>query len=446
MQNHIWLHFSTTDLATEVQQLREEGRDLSSVEGEIARLEAANFDDPAEQDAFLRFLDHVQTLPLDADLAAREPNDLEGIRALRPVRPTLPPIRPETLASQLEGEWLGRAAGCLLGKPIEGYRSSLVDPILAASGNLPLHRYLRSDDVEPGHWDKAFGENRWSAGFLIDRCHGMPEDDDMNYTVTALAIVKRFGRDFSSGNVADFWLENIPILHTCTAERVAYRNFVNGIAPPRSAEVRNPYREWIGAQIRADLWGYINPGNPELAAEMAWRDARTTHIRNGIYGEMWAAACIAAAFTTTDIATIIDAGLGEIPADCRLAKALIQVGEWHAKGLSLREVIGEIRATYDEIGWHSWTHTITNAVIVCVGLLWGDGDYGQTICSAVEPLYDTDCNGATAGSIFGAAHGVAALPPVWIDPLLDSLKTGVKGFERVSLTGLAAQTLEFVPK
>jgi ADP-ribosylglycohydrolase len=445
MQKFIWLHMTTTDLETELQQLGDEGRDLSSVEAEIAALKAADFDLPETQARFRKFMDDVQSLPTNDELAAREPDDLEAIRALRPSdRVKLGPI-PEDLGERLKGAWCGRAAGCLLGKPIEGYRSKLVDPILAGSGNMPMHRYLRSDDVAPGTWDAAFGENVWSGAFLVDRCHGMPEDDDMNYTVTGLAIVEKYGRDFTSGDIVTFWLENIPILHTCTAERIAYRNFVNGIAPHESATYQNPYREWIGAQIRADYFGYVNPGNPELAAEMAWRDARISHIRNGIYGEMWAAACIAAAFTTTDVRKIIAAGLGEIPAECRLADAIKEAIVWRDSGMSLREVIEVLRAKYDEDSWHVWTHTITNAVVVAIGLLWGEDDFEKTICAAVEPLYDTDCNGATAGSIFGAAHGLSSISAKWLDPLQDSLETGVKGYEKVSLTGLAEKTAKHLP-
>ena len=130
-------------------------------------------------------------------------------------------------------------------------------------GQYPLSDYLRSDAPE----EILARHNIPRVRVYIDRVSHMPEDDDLNYTVTALAVFKQYGSTFSPEDVATFWMRNLPILHTFTAERVAYRNFSEMIAPPGSTRHRNPFREWIGAQIRADFWGYVAPGNPQFAAE-----------------------------------------------------------------------------------------------------------------------------------------------------------------------------------
>ncbi len=104
---------------------------------------------------------------------------------------------------------------------------------------------------------------------------GMSVDDDTNYTVLSQEIIETYGRNFKSLNVVQAWLKYQLKDAYCTAERVAFCNFVKGYQPPYSAVYKNPYREWIGARIRTDYYGYINLGNPELTADLSvWRSRR----------------------------------------------------------------------------------------------------------------------------------------------------------------------------
>ncbi len=210
----------------------------------------------------------------------------------------------------------------MLGKPVEGWRRESIRITAEATANWPLSDYMRApteaEDAAIAVRKPRNQTNRKHAALLRDTIDGMVEDDDTNYTTIGFALVKQFGKDFTPSDMATFWGANVPIFHTCTAERVAYRNFAMCIVPPASATWRNPYREWIGAQIRADYFGYANPGNPQRAAEWAWRDACISHVKNGIYGEMWAAAMLAAAYVQRDCAAVIRAGLAQIPANCRL--------------------------------------------------------------------------------------------------------------------------------
>src|SRR5262249_49005219 len=124
----------------------------------------------------------------------------------------------------------------------------------------------------------------------------------------------------------------------CTAEAQAVENLQLrstrpgdwhcAATPEYTRRNRNPYREWIGAQIRADGWAWMCAGKPELAAELAYRDACWTHERNGIYGEMMFAAIQAAAFVERDPARLVEIGLSEIPSGCRLARCTRQCLAW----------------------------------------------------------------------------------------------------------------------
>lgn len=428
------------DLRTEHAQLIDEGRDISpEIEGAFQELERATLEsNPGYQTRAEALLDRAQELPYRADYAYQEPSDLEAIRAARPQgkRVVRQVLSDADLLDRLTAAWLGRCSGCLLGKPVEGWRSSVMWPYLKDIGSYPLQDYFRSDVPQPIIDKYAISRN----GAYIDRVPHMVEDDDTNYTMTGLAIMDQSGPQFTPEDVAKFWLGNLPIFHTFTAERVAYRNLTSLVPPPRSAAYRNPFREWIGAQIRADFWGYVAVGNPELAAEFAWRDASISHVKNGIYGEMWVAAMLASAPFVRDARAVLEAGLNEIPQSSRLAEAIHAVMGWRDEGIDSETAIQRIHARWDETWGHHWCHTISNAQIVALGLLWGEDDFEKSICRAVQACFDTDCNGATVGSIFGMLHGTQALPEKWIAPLHDGLETGIAGYHFVSISEMAKKT------
>lgn len=436
------LTLTNNDLQVEHAQLLDEGRDISSeIETEFQELsDLALENDPFLQARAQALLDKVKELPMRADYPYDEPSDLQGIRAARPQEcPAFSwTLEGQALGDHLLGAWLGRCAGCLLGKPVEGWLSSTMWPYLKALGRYPLSDYFRSD--APDAIMETYQIPRERA--YIDRVPYMVEDDDTNYTMTGLAIMAQCGPRFTPEDVALFWLENIPIFHTFTAERVAYRNLTNLIPPPESAAFRNPYREWIGAQIRADFWGYVAVGNPALAAEFAWRDASISHVKNGIYGEIWVAAMLASAPFLKNPREVITAGLNEIPGKSRLAEAIHEVLRWYDEGIAYDEAIRRIHEKWNEAWSHHWCHTISNAQIVAMGLMWGENDFEKSICHAVEACFDTDCNGATVGSIFGMLHGAQALPEKWIGPLNDGLETGLAGYHFVKISEMAQKTAE----
>ncbi len=163
-----------------------------------------------------------------------------------------------------------------------------------------------------------------------------------------------------------------------------------------------------------------------------------THVKNGIYGEMWVAAMLAAAFTGKDWSVVIRAGLAQIPATSRLHADVTRILDLHADGATYDEAVATVNARWDERCFHDWCHTNSNAQIVALGLLYGGDDFGLTVTRAVMPGFDTDCNGATCGSLWGAMHGAAAIPARWTTPIGDIVRTGVTGWHETTVSALAA--------
>ena len=433
-----WLSDSSS-LKYELDQCTDEGRDITGLKEEIDAIVAIPAGKAREAAAGV-LLDKTINLPLQADYPHVEPTDLDAIHA---VAKGIDDIAFDgDLYDRIYGGWLGRCAGCLFGKPYEGWRRAKIYNLLKATDNFPPTHYTSSE----GYEDAFAALNADPKACWINNVSYMPEDDDTNYPLIALKLLERKGRDFTSVDVADTWLRDLPIFHLFTAERIAYRNLVNLIEPPESGSYHNPCREWIGAQIRADFMGYINPGRMTEAADMAWRDAVVTHVKNGVYGEMMIAAMIAAAFTTTDIRAIIQAGLDVIPENCRLRAAIDEALSWYDTGISEAEALERIAIKWNEDNLHEWCHTISNAVICVTALVYGEGDFTHTLSVSLRGALDTDCNAATVGSILGVMMGAKALPAQWVDPLQDTLLSGVDGFGVVKISDMAKRTMVFVEK
>ena len=305
-----------------------------------------------------------------------------------------------------------------------------------------MHRYILSTDITNevcSHY-KFWLRNKCYA----DTVDGMPVDDDTNYVVMAQKLIEEYDRDFESEDVASMWLKSQSVQSYFTAERTAYINFINCILPPSSAMYKNVAREWIGAQIRGDYFGYINPGNPEEAAEMAFRDARISHTKNGIYGEMFASAMIACAAVTDNIEDIIYGGLSQIPHTSRLYEAVTGIIDGYKNGVTVDECFDIIHKAYDEHTDHGWCHTISNAMIVTAALLYGGGDFGKSICIAVGMAFDTDCNGATVGSVLGMRNTIDGIDEYWKKPVNGKIHTSLFGSETVDIEKAVELTLEHI--
>ncbi len=411
-------------IRAEIVQRRQEGCRVTGIEEEIG-------DDTSIQ-RLRETWNRLQGMEPTPDFPYLEPSDMESIveETGHPTRDL--PIKWDELKDRIHAAWLGRCVGCLLGKPVEGWNKREIEEYLRSQGSYPLEDYI----------PPAEGPGRASPPeALRGNIHGMPRDDDTDYTILGLHMVERHGLGITSQQIGEEWLQNLPYRSVYTAERAAYRNLVNGLSVPETATHYNPYREWIGAQIRADIWGYVNPGNPEAAAEAAHEDARLSHVKNGVYGEMMVASMIAASFSLDDPLEVIRAGLDFIPRNSRLSEAVRRVLSWSAENDDWRDCWSLIETRY---GHYHPVHTINNALNVVCSLLYGRDSFQRTVGIAVMCGWDTDCNGATSGSIYGAMNGLSGITDRWLSPLGDRVRSHVRGFQESRISELAERTYALV--
>jgi ADP-ribosylglycohydrolase len=385
-------------------------------------------------------LAEIDERPIPGELLAAEPDDFDAILALAPgSAASAGPDAGVDLLDRLHGAWLGRASGCLLGKPVEKVSREGIRAIATATGNWPIRSYFTEVGLDPRIAAAYPWNKRSRLTSLVENIDGMPEDDDLNFPLIALGLVESVGADFTTDDVAQAWLNGLPAGRVFTAERIVYGNLLKGYEPDIAGSVQNPFRDWIGAQIRTDVYGWIRPGDARGAARMAWTDARLSHARSGLYGALFVAAACSAAVVGASVTEVIEAGLSVVPVGSRYARAIRRGVELATSDLDFEAAIDAIYAEYGRL---HWVHALNNSAVLAFALVRSDGDFEASITLAVAGGWDTDSVGATVGSITGALRGARALPPAWIDPLHNRLATSVPGFHGARFDELAARTHE----
>ncbi len=380
---------------------------------------------------------------LRKDYPYEEPETLEEIMQKSIQTPEMPKLKSESYRSRIEGAVYGRCAGVVLGKPLEmGFDRKKIKEYLESVGQYPLSDYVAeySEKLDVRLREDCIPSTKGNIKYV-------QPDDDIHYTILSILLAENYGLEFDRNDIGKLWTENIPYRWFWCASRQAYYHYVN-IEERLDKKERleeipvklNPWRECIDGQIRCDLWGYLFPGKPEKAAEVAYKDCSFSLTKNGVYGGMFVAGCISAALTERpDINRILDGGLSVIPKKSRLAEAVRKVrSRYTEKNKDWIKVCNEI---YEEYGELPFAATINNLAMVTLALLHGELDYGKTITTAVMCGIDTDCNAGTAGSIVGAAKGMGNIDKKWIKPLNNTIKSAVASFGEGSISGLVDRIL-----
>ncbi|MBN2511856.1 MAG: ADP-ribosylglycohydrolase family protein [Sedimentisphaerales bacterium] len=288
--------------------------------------------------------------------------------------------------------WLGKNIGGTLGMPFEG------DP---AARNISFYTHLKPG--EPA------------------------ANDDLDLQLLWLKALEENNGRVDARILGEYWLKFIPV--NWNEYGVGKRNMKLGILPPVSGAFDNErWKHSNGAWIRTEIWACLAPGCPGLAARMAREDACVDHGQaEGTMAAIFVAAIESAAFVESDRDKLIAIGLSMIPEDCQVALAVKAAQEAYRSQKDWKTARADIIKTTESTGWFQAPRNIGYVVL---GWLYGEGDFGKSICMAVNCGDDTDCTGATLGSILGIIGGSKGIPARWKDPIGLAIRNcAISGFE-----------------
>ncbi|MFX1570543.1 MAG: ADP-ribosylglycohydrolase family protein, partial [Promethearchaeota archaeon] len=292
-------------------------------------------------------------------------------------------------------------------------------------------------------------------------------NDDEMYEIIALIALEKYGIDITAREIAFEWVNLLKREdYVFTAEKIALNNLKAGIKPPQSGILNNFYFDFIGAQMRADIWGLITPGCPNIAKKYAEIDGSISHAGIGIEGEIFIATLISLGFFEKDIRHNIDTALQYLPSEkeslySKMIKKAIEIYKQNPtdyraarkkliKEYWIKEVVREVLNSSKDFSIErrlllntrlGSVHVLPNIGIIILSLLYGAQDeqdpFGKSICTAAMMGYDTDCNCGNIGAILGVQQGANKIPLKWREPLQDTFSTYVKGYEKWKISELS---------
>ncbi|MFI8303364.1 ADP-ribosylglycohydrolase family protein [Streptomyces sp. NPDC085927] len=316
---------------------------------------------------------------------------------------------PLGLRERARGALLGLAVGDALGAPAENLKPSEIR----------------------ARWGRI-------TGYVAEHPAGT---DDTEYAILSGLLLARHGSALTPAQVGAAWHEWIAdraegrFRGAGFSERGTLENLRRGLAAPVSAQHRHAWSD--GLAMRAAPHGVFAAGRPAEAARLAAIDGSVSHDGEGIYGGQAVAAGVAAAMAGAPVVTVVATALALVPEDSWTARSLRRaVTAAHRGERAVRSAV--------VIGGYPWTDLAPEAVALAFGAYAAaDGDFEQTVLTAVNMGRDADTIAAVAGALAGATRGAAAIPEDWaaaIGPARGSCLPAMAGHHVLDIADLLTPT------
>jgi hypothetical protein len=248
-----------------------------------------------------------------------------------------------------------------------------------------------------------------------------PVDDDYYYEMVAVRAFEKYGIGLTVQQLGQQWLENNAGSWGSSEQSLLLLR--RGIKPPDTGHPRYNKLWWsIGPQFSSDVYGALNPGMPNAAAEMARRLGHINGYAEGTDGAVFVAGMISIAFVEKDTHAIVRKAATLIHPDSPYRKCLDMVVAMADSGSGPDQIFRAIDERWG-IEYPATNNAVVNGGFVATSVWFGGGDFQKTIQLAVHAadFADTDCNAANSESVVAAMHGMKALPPEPVSELHDRI-------------------------
>lgn len=303
-------------------------------------------------------------------------------------------ILADELYDKMRGMWLGQLIGNYAGRATEGMHSS--------------------DAPNPDSAVPWVVKQEWDG------------DDDTEIEYVALHILETYGLNCQPQEIAEQWLAHINSSGIYIANKQAWHLMQDGYLPPETGS-RTYNEHWysIDSQIATESLGAISPGCVQSAIDLTDKFASITNTGFPVHTAQFYSAMYATAFFESNVENLVVDGLTVVPRTSRTYQVITDVLSWyfddtqdgHLDWRATRHKLYEDYQGHNSLGrYYNWVESTINTGATVLAILYGQGDFKNTIQIGVLAGWDCDCNPATAGGLIGIIKGFSNLPPDLTDP------------------------------
>jgi ADP-ribosylglycohydrolase len=184
-----------------------------------------------------------------------------------------------------------------------------------------------------------------------------------------------------------------------------------GIDPPLTGRIAiNPWADFnLSGQFVSETWGLISPGMPRTAARIGIHYTHVSIDGEAIQSTQMMDAMIATAFFTSDMEKILDAGAAAVDPTSTMSRIVADVRQWARENpkdwRATRKLTKDKYCRYGGQDWRDRNGVWLNGACTLSALIYGDGDFVQTLRHAFNFGWDADNNAAASGAILGVMKG-----------------------------------------
>ena len=340
----------------------------------------------------------------------------------------------DRFTDMVKGNWYAQIISNIIGAPYEGDYKNISNPT--------VELYFNTSD------SAVSGDCSTNADW--ENCTVKPEDDDDTAIEWLdLLMLETYGTDITNGEINITWQTHLDRTDVYFGNRDAHDlmtgtdvpklpngtisgmvcNILGNCLPPETGQYGyNVYYDYIDAQIETEMFGLLGMGNMKLINKTTDQFARIVSSNHTTDYAIFQAMLMGELMFNDNVTDAIENVKSEFPSDSRVNNVVANVTNWTETYTDWIDTRALINNTYYELEYKDyaqgrsktywWIHGTSNFAVVIMALIYGNGDFNETMQIAVRAGYDSDSNNIATATV-GVNKGYRNIPYKFKRPIED---------------------------